>query len=492
MSFTEDHDSFNSASYFAHVINHINAGIWEYNINTNEVNWSDGFYRVLGYEPGEIESSYNFFYDQVLYHGDKKAFAKSINERNLNNTSTVQVRLLTKNEGYQWFENVSRRSDDPTNQQIYGSLTNIHFHKLAELQSAEKETLFFEAGKIARVAVWEVDVATMNLNLSPEGYEIFDLNNSVKLSVDDTVSFFEPQYRPIAAEAIENIIKQCRSFDLELCFRSAKNRVFWVNFKAIPIINDYGKCISIRGIIQDIDHSKKREVAVQNSLSLSVDQNKRLQNFAYIVSHNLRSHTGNLEFMVNLYNDSESKEERAEVFEHIRSISTSLNTTVKHLEEVVKIQAEINKDKKVVDFQETFEVIVRALKNNITDLGAKIEYDFTKAPEINYIPAYLESIMQNLLTNALKYSAKNRAPIIRCHTFKMNSHVYLIFEDNGVGIDMERHGNDVFGMYKTFHQNNDAQGIGLFITRNQVESLGGTIKIESTVDVGTKFTIKLT
>ena len=100
--------------------------------------------------------------------------------------------------------------------------------------------------------------------------------------------------------------------------------------------------------------------------------------------------------------------------------------------------------------------------------------------------------MQNLLTNALKYSAKNRQPLIRCHTFKMNSHIYLIFEDNGMGIDMERFGNDVFGMYKTFHQNSDAKGIGLFITRNQVESLGGTIKLESTVDVGTKFTIKLT
>jgi len=74
----------------------------------------------------------------------------------------------------------------------------------------------------------------------------------------------------------------------------------------------------------------------------------------------------------------------------------------------------------------------------------------------------------------------------------MNGHIYMIFEDNGVGIDLERHGDKVFGMYKTFHKNTDAKGIGLFITRSQVESLGGTIKIESTVNVGTKFTLKLT
>ena len=82
--------------------------------------------------------------------------------------------------------------------------------------------------------------------------------------------------------------------------------------------------------------------------------------------------------------------------------------------------------------------------------------------------------------------------MIRCNTFQMNKHVYLIFEDNGMGIDMAKHGDQVFGMYKTFHQNNDAKGIGLFITRNQIESLGGTIKVESAINQGTKFTIRLT
>jgi signal transduction histidine kinase len=133
-----------------------------------------------------------------------------------------------------------------------------------------------------------------------------------------------------------------------------------------------------------------------------------------------------------------------------------------------------------------------ALQSNITDVDARVEFDFSESPEINYIPAYLESIFQNLLTNSIKYRQQNHAPLIKCYTFQMNGHIYMIFEDNGVGIDLERHGDKVFGMYKTFHKNADAKGIGLFITRSQVESLGGTIKIESTVNVGTKFTLKLT
>lgn len=492
MSLNQDHYISNSRSQFTHVIDHINAGIWEFNINTGEVTWSDGFYRLLGYEPGRIECSYSFFYEQLLYHGDRKIFLKSTSERSPNISSTVQIRLLTKTNGYQWFENTSWRMDDPSGPKIYGAIINIHTNKLAEFESEHKSTLFSEAGKIAKLALWEIDVNSMNLSLSGEGYDIFELHNPVKLSVEEMSSFFEPPGRAEVSMAIQNIAKSCKPFDLELPFRTAKNRLIWVKIKALPIIDNYGKCVRIRGIFQDIDYIKKNQAELQESLDLTNDQNKRLQNFAYIVSHNLRSHTGNLKFMVDLFKETAQKSERDEIFEHIRSISENLNTTVKHLEEIVKIQTEIGKDKKVVEFEPLFKGIVGALANNIDDLDAKVEYDFSRLPAINYIPAYLESILQNLLTNSLKYYQPHRRPIIKCTTYENGKHAYLVFEDNGKGIDMKRFGDQLFGMYKTFHQNPDAKGIGLFITRNQIESLGGSIDVESTVNVGTKFTIRLT
>jgi signal transduction histidine kinase len=490
MSLKQDHD-INSGSQFTHVIDHINAGIWEFNISTGVVKWSDGFYRLLGYEPGEIECSYSYFYEQLLYHGDRKLFLKSTNERSSNNSSSVQVRILTKNDGYQWFENTSWRIDEPSASKIYGAIVNIHVYKLAELESENKNMLFSEAGKIAKLALWEIDVHTMHLSLSGEGYDIFDLSNPVKLTADEMVSFFDLPGRTEVSAAIENIIRSCKPFDLELPFRTARNRMIWVKIKALPIIDNYGKCVRIRGIFQDIDYIKKSQAALQESLDLTNDQNKRLQNFAYIVSHNLRSHTGNLKFMVDLFKETAQKSERDEIFEHIHSISDNLNTTVKHLEEIVKIQTEIGKDKKEVEFEPVFKSIVCALANNIDDLDAKVEYDFSRLPTVEYIPAYMESILQNLLTNSLKYYQPHRRPVIKCTTYENGQHAYLEFEDNGKGIDMKRFGDQVFGMYKTFHQNPDAKGIGLFITRNQVESLGGSIDVQSTVNVGTKFTIRL-
>jgi signal transduction histidine kinase len=490
MSFNNDHDLYdNSVSKPTHVIDHISAGTWEFDTNTNEVKWSDGFYTVLGYEPGEIECSYDYFFEHLLYHEDRKVFAKAISELGVNKTSTSHIRLLTKRSGYQWFENTSSKFD-PTSYKLQGSVININQYKLIELHSAHKDFLLKETGRIAKVAVWELEVNSMKLTLSKEGYDIFELNHPIKLSMDEAISFFEPEHRELATKAIDDIIKFSKSFDLELSFRTAKNRVLWLRFKAIPIIDSYGKCTSLRGIFQDIDHLKKKEMILQSSLTLSSDQNKRLQNFAYIVSHNLRSHTGNLKFMVDLFNQTPLQSERDEIFEHIKSISKSLNTTVEHLEEVVKIQAEITKERKLIEFKPVFKDIVSALANNINESDADIEYDFSKCPAINYIPAYLESILQNMLTNAIKYRSPARKPRIKCYTFRKNKSTYLVFEDNGLGIDLARHGDAVFGMYKTFHKNSDSKGIGLFITRNQVESLGGTIKVESAVDVGTKFTIK--
>jgi signal transduction histidine kinase len=102
---------------------------------------------------------------------------------------------------------------------------------------------------------------------------------------------------------------------------------------------------------------------------------------------------------------------------------------------------------------------------------------------------YLESIIQNLLSNALKYSSPVRSPKIHFQTHIINDEIVLTVSDNGLGIDLKEHGKDIFGFNKVFHKHPDAKGVGLFLTKAQVEGMGGTIAVESTVDVGTKFKI---
>ncbi|RYU90868.1 PAS domain-containing protein [Mucilaginibacter terrigena] len=492
MSFSDGHKfSGESIAHIARIIDHIHLGIWEYNTDTKQVKWSPGFYTALGYAPGEIECSYNYFFEHLLYYHDKDAFLKATYHPRQGGSPVAHIRLLTKQNGYQWFESTTQKHDAADGPVIYGVLTNINALKVSEIKIAENEFKSAEIGRIAKIGSWEIDAATMSLKFSKEMFDIFELDAQVKMSVEEAISFFEPQYRQVLTNAIENGIKYCKPYDVEVLFKTAKNNVIWVRSKGVPVLDNYGRCITLRGIFQDIDSIKKKGITLQSSINLLDDQNKRLQNFAYIVSHNLRSHAGNLKFMVNLFEESPLKDDRTEIFSHIKTISESLSATMGHLDEIVKIQSEISKERKVVDFETIFENVASALRTNIVAADAKITTDFTDCPQIDYIPAYLDSIFQNLLTNALKYKHPNRQPVINCFTQKVGNEIYLVFEDNGIGIDLKRHGEDLFGMYKTFHQNSDSKGIGLFITRNQVEALGGSIQVDSTVNVGTKFTVKL-
>ncbi|MDB5141467.1 MAG: hypothetical protein JWQ66_180 [Mucilaginibacter sp.] len=492
MNYTEgDKFSYDGDFHISELIDTLNTGIWEYNIITKDVKWSSGFYTVLGYEVGDITPSYDFFFENLLYYEDKPVLLRSMNRHQHDPAETVLIRLLTKKSGYHWFESTIKKWGDKTEPKITGTIVDAHNFKLLELRANRNDFLFKETIKIAKIGGWEIDVKSMTLSLTREAYDIFELQDKVKLTIEEVISFFEPQYRDAISSAIDNIVKYSKPFDLELVFRTAKNNQIWLRAKGLAVIDDYGQCITARCIFQNIDYIKKKELDVQDAVGLLSDQNKRLQNFAYIVSHNLRSHTGNLQFMVNLHDQTEHPDDRKEIFSHIKSISESLKTTIDHLSEIVKIQTEIGKERKRLDFERTFKNVMSALENNIEATQAEIQYDFSKCPDVNYIPAYLESIFQNLLTNSLKYKSPNRKPLIKCSSAREGANTYLYFEDNGLGIDMARYGDSVFGMYKTFHQNPEAKGIGLFITRNQIEALGGTINIESKVNEGTKFTIKL-
>jgi signal transduction histidine kinase len=491
MSFSEKGKSLGDDVHLTRLINDLSVAIWEFNSVTKEVTWSAGFYAVLGYQANEIEPSAHTFFEYLLYYGDKAGLFNALNNSRSNqHIPPVAIRLLTKTSGYQWFESSIKKQNNSDT--TCGLLVSINAYKQQNITLTDKQLMHNEAVNIARLGSWEINPAMPNaVALSNQVYDIYDLQNRLQLNVEEFISFFEPPCRLVLQNAINNTLQFCQPFDIELLSRSAKNNLLWLKVKAVPVIDDYGQCIMIKGIVQDIDDDKRKLLKLEESVTLLTDQNRRLQNFAYIVSHNLRSHTGNLQFMVNLFEQTEEQEERNEIFSHLKTISDSLNLTIEHLNEIVKIQTEITKERKLVEFEPLFKNIRSALKNNIESINAIVEYDFSQCAEINYIPAYMESIFQNLLTNSLKYYYPGRQPLIKCYTRRQNNHIYLVFEDNGLGIDLGRHGDKVFGMYKTFHQNTDAKGIGLFITRNQVEALGGTITVESTVNVGTKFTIKL-
>lgn len=241
--------------------------------------------------------------------------------------------------------------------------------------------------------------------------------------------------------------------------------------------------------MQDIDAQKHRELAFQASINLIDDQNKRLQNFAHIVSHNLRSYSNNLALTLSLMEMEKEQAEMSQAIANLAKISQSFKETLEHLNEIMAAQAEDKSVKINLKFDTVLNSAISALKTEIDLSKADIHSDFSKCEELLYIPAYLESILLNLLSNAIKYRKPDLAPKITIYTEKINGKPVLTISDNGLGIDLKKYGHKLFGMYKTFHHHPDAKGIGLYITKNQVESLGGKITVESKVNEGATFKV---
>lgn len=239
--------------------------------------------------------------------------------------------------------------------------------------------------------------------------------------------------------------------------------------------------------ILDISPRINAEKKLSRLVDVTTEQNDSLMNFAHIVSHNLRSHSSNLSMLSGFLSTEENESERKNLAKMLCDASESLNETVLHLNEVVQVKENTLEKMKRVGIFKSIKNVEKNLGLLIKDKNVSCHIDIPKKLYIRAIPAYVDSILLNLFTNSIKYRAPERPPEIRISSVQTDNHTVLTFSDNGLGIDLKRHGDKLFGMYKTFHRNTDAKGIGLFITKNQIEAMNGRIEAESTVDVGTTF-----
>jgi len=220
-------------------------------------------------------------------------------------------------------------------------------------------------------------------------------------------------------------------------------------------------------------------------------KNRQLSSFAHIASHNLRAPVSNLVALKNFYNEDIGLEDKAMLFSKVELVIEHLNETLNELIESVKIQG--NKDiiHDPINFDVVFDKTLAILDTQILISKAVITSNFSEAPTITYPKLYIESIVLNLLSNSLRYSAPGRIARIHFYTEVHNNEILLIAKDNGLGIDLKKHGHKLFGLNNTFHRHPDSKGVGLFMTKTQIESVGGKITVESEVDKGTTFKIIL-
>jgi PAS domain S-box-containing protein len=315
------------------------------------------------------------------------------------------------------------------------------------------------------------------------GYQYEELKGSNGLNL------IAPEWRDFVMEKIKG--GYSKPYDVEGVKKDGTRYFLEIHGKNIPF---YGREIRVTEF-RDITERKRNEekIVEQNSRLLAVTddlkrKNNQLEEFTQIVSHNLRSPVGNIVTLLNFYEGAASDKERQEYFNLLKESSAITLAMLNDINDVLKIKQNKNIEKQDLNFQTILDQVKMMLNAKITQLSAKVESDFSQAPVIHFPAIYLESILLNLLDNALKYSDSNRMPEISFRTY-YNEKENLILEvkDNGLGINLVRYGHHMFKLRKTFHRHPESRGIGLFMIKNQIEAMGGEIGIESKENEGSTF-----
>ncbi|MCK0133109.1 PAS domain-containing sensor histidine kinase [Arenibacter sp. S6351L] len=470
-----------------------NIGIWEYNLHKDELEWNDEMFPLFGVKRKDFKGNFGSW--KATVHPDDlerclKEFDMAVS--GIKDFKT-EFRIVHPDGTIKHIKaNAGIFKDDEgkiikmvgTNWDITEVVnTQLKLNKSEESFKGSFKSSAVGMALVAKDGSWLDVNDTLCLSL---GYSRKEL---LQLSFQDIT---HPQDLEKDLSQLQMLLDgKVNSYQLEKRYFHKKGTIVYVVLTVTAVKDIEGNISHFISQVVDITAKIEAQKKSEEFLELTKSQNNSLLNFAHIVSHNLRSHSSNLSMLSNYLIEEQGESEKREIEAMIVNASESLNETVAHLNEVVQISTEAEGQLQAVCLNE----IVKNVEKNISALlqQKKVECQISidQSIKVKGIHAYLDSVLLNLFTNSVKYSSPNRIPKISIQATKSGNFIILNFRDNGLGINLERHGKKLFGMYKTFHQHEDSKGIGLFITKNQIEAMNGKIEVESAVDKGTLFKITL-
>ncbi len=373
---------------------------------------------------------------------------------------------------------------------VWAIVQDISESEKKERQIREEQELLRTLIDNLPLRVFIKDVESRKILVNKAEGDFMGVDSPKELLGKDGFEFYDKESAQIAREEdlqVMNSLKPILAKEKIILKKDGTAYNFLVS--KIPWKGEDGRVNGLVGIGLDISDIKQKEEELRQLINVTSLQNKKLINFAHIVSHNLRSHTANFSMLLEFLVNEKDNSEKENIIKMLVEASDNLLETLDNLNEVLAISSNVNIKNTPVNLNakiaRTEQNLSAFLKNNKAKLINTIQDDVS----ISAVPAYVDSILMNFITNAVKFRSPKRNPIIKLSTQRSNGYTILSIEDNGLGIDLERYGNKLFGMYKTFHNNDEARGIGLYITKNQIEAMNGKIVVQSEVNKGTIFNI---
>ncbi|GAC1311208.1 MAG: PAS domain-containing sensor histidine kinase [Mucilaginibacter sp.] len=266
-----------------------------------------------------------------------------------------------------------------------------------------------------------------------------------------------------------------------------------------PVFDDLGKCVRIVGSVHDITDQRLQEEKLKSMnderekvIADLIKRNQDLEHFTYIVSHNLRSPVANLMGLSKLIDhENPNPEDKDEIIHAITLSVNKLDTIINDLNWILQIREQNVEKKEMVFFRNLVDDICISIKDVIQKHAVSITLDCHELDGIYSVKSYVYSIFYNLIINSIKYRKSDISPAITIVCKNAGDIAEFVFSDNGKGLDMKKNGPYLFGLYKRFDTSVEGKGLGLYLLKNQIESLKGSIVAKSEPGDGMMFIIKL-
>lgn len=372
--------------------------------------------------------------------------------------------------------------------------TDITDRKKSEILIHQSNQRYELVTKATKDIIWDWDIASNEMFRSSNYQHVFGHFNPDNLYTGPWTARIHPEDRERVQSSIAQKINDPSFVLWEENYRyfRASGEIAHVQDRGYIIRNEENAAVRMVGAMRDVTDEKTLSDERDKITSDLSQRNRDLEQFAFIVSHNLRTPVANIIGLMNLLQNHPGLDakEKKQCMDGLLLSTVKLDNVIRDMNHILQVRHQISERKEPVLFSELVEDIKISIQNLFQQEDAVIQTDFSELNECFTLKSYMYSIFFNLISNSIKYR-NGATPVISICSRRINNKVLLTFKDNGLGIDLATQEHKIFGLYNKFHFHTEGKGMGLYMTKTQVEILGGKISVKSCVNEGTEFFVEL-
>lgn len=274
-----------------------------------------------------------------------------------------------------------------------------------------------------------------------------------------------------------------------------------IQYQSEQILSQYKDLQEAKTTIKEqnsqlLEYNKNLEQQVEDRTRQLIDansellqQNTQLEQYAFVTAHNLRGPVARILGLISIVNHQNAADPvNMMALENVRNETQRLDEVINDMNQILEIQKSTTHELEALNLRDRIEHVLESFTKDLQELHAVLTVEVEADTMVYFIKAYMDSILYNLISNAIKYRNPTRTLQLAIRSEQADrSFICICVSDNGLGLDLSRYGNQLFNLYKRFHLHKDGKGLGLYLTKTQMEAMGGKIEVESQVDAGTTF-----